>query len=50
MPETMLAKKVPRSAITVRVTGIPTNPYRIQKIRPFVVTGAILPYPRINEA
>ena len=35
----------PTSAITESVNGIPTMANKIQKTRPAVVTGAMLPYP-----
>ena len=44
-PETVLAKVVPRAAMTERVRGIPTRPNKMQNTRPHVVTGAMLPYP-----
>lgn len=43
--ETAVANILPKSAMTVNVNGIPIRANTIQKDRPPVVTGTMLPYP-----
>lgn len=43
--ETVDAKSLPQSAMTVRVKGIPTNAKIMTKTLPSVVTGTMLPKP-----
>lgn len=41
----VLAMRTPRSAITLTVSGMPTNANKIQNSRPPTVEGVMLPYP-----
>lgn len=41
--DTAVANIRPKSAITVNVNGIPIRAKNIQKVRPAVVTGTMLP-------
>lgn len=41
--ETALAKSLPQSAMTVSVKGMPMRAKQMQKTRPLMVTGTMLP-------
>lgn len=43
------ANSLPKSAITIRVSGIPMKAKRMQKILPQSVEGTTLPYPDMKE-